>query len=488
MADKKRLLYIVYELGNIQVGLKLAAHARETGDFDMVMWSPYGLPDTPKHQADALALGSVYIPETTSDGGLADTATPLSGWLSAKPPRLPISMQHCGGAAADGVGSACPNDAALAVMARLAQLEQLEVLREFDRIERRIRFCEDWLVRLGIDAVVFAEDNVERDSHGWIWAAKRRGIKTLVVSYGSLSAQEAVTAYCGSAVHAVDETKADLIRRHLPQWLAQGDGYAITRLPFVQALARELAGVAPFNPWLVNTGRVDAIALESAAMERAYLEFGFPPGRLKPIGHPLQDRLWQAQAERAARRSALFAKHRLAADRELAVVAMPPDQQSVRPSAYRNYADLVAAYARLPSELAGLNVVICPHPNTSVADRHLMRATGLPVEELSAADLLPLADVYIACVSSTIKWALGLGVPVIDYDCYGYHYIDYVNLPQVISARDEATFRSALLQFSNLNEREILKNMAKKNAAEWGVFDGKSMERLIKLCFDEELD
>ena len=464
--------------------MKLARHGHESGEFDVILWSPYSLPESARYQAEAIAAGTVYVEETTSTGGLADIFTRLSGWLSAKPVRLPNDLESkLSGTATPFVESATVLQAE-SLFSELPQADRYTVLCAVDRVRRRINVCEDWLVRLGIDAVVLAEDNVERDSYGWIAGAKRRGIKTVVSSYGAISDQEAVNAYRGSASHALSTTQATFIRQHFPQWLAEGDGFAIARLPFTEAIARELTDTAPFNPWLVNTGHADAIAVESAAMEQAYLKFGFQHAKLKPIGHPLQDTLAVVARERLARRAALFAQYNLSANRPLAVVAMPPDQLASRSGVYRQYADVISAFARLPGELAGVNVVVSPHPNISAEGRALIQATGAVLVETTVADLLPLADLYISSVSSTIKWALGCGIPVIDFDCYGYGYADYLALPQVMSASDEMAFRSALVRFGNHEERAQLVALARCGAEHWGAFDGLAIDRLVELLLE----
>ncbi len=484
MAERTRLLCIVYEPGNFQVWLKLVARGRESGEFDVILWSPYCLPDSTRYQAEALAAGTVYVEEASPAGGLADIFTRLSGWVSSKPIRLPLDLQAKVAGQEFPPGPGNLRIEADSPVAELTAGERYAMWCEVDRIRRRIGICEDWLVRLGIDAVVLAEDNVERDSYGWIAGAKRRGIKTVVSSYGAISDKEAVNAYRSSASHAVSAAQATLIRQHFPQWLAEGDGFAIARLPFAEAIARELTDTAPFNPWLVNTGHADVIAVESAAMEQAYLKFGFQDAKLKPIGHPLQDTLAVVARERLERRTALFAQHNLSANRPLAVVAMPPDQLASRSGVYRQYADVISAFARLPGEVAKVNVVVSPHPNISAEGRALIRATGAVLVETTVADLLPLADLYISSVSSTIKWALGCGIPVIDFDCYGYGYSDYLDLPQVMSASDETAFRSALLRFGNHEERAQLATLAKCGAVHWGAFDGMAIDRLVELLLE----
>lgn len=453
--------------------------------FDAILWSPYCLPESVRYQGEALAAGTVYVEESTPVGGLADIFTKLSGWLSSKPMRLPLDLQ------AKLAGKKLPPDAGNssavtdALVTELAADERYATWCQVDHIRRRISICEDWLVRLGIDAVVFAEDNVERDSYGWIAGAKRRGIRTVVTSYGAISDQEAVNAYRNSSSHAVSATQATLIRRHLPQWLTEEDGFAITRLPFTVAIARELTNTAPFNPWLVNTGDIDAIALESVAIERTYLDHGFQASKLKPIGHPMHDLLSQIESERDDRRAKLFAKFSFDYEQPLAVVCMPPDQLATTRGCYSNYTDIIFAFSRLPRELAGMNVVVSPHPNISLEGRSLIRAAGAALEEASASQLIPIADFCIASVSSTIKWALACGIPVINYDCYGYGYSDYQGVPQVIQVSDESNYRVVLNRLSATAEQTALKQLAKTNANHWGVIDGLALSRLADLCLKE---
>ncbi len=481
---RRRLLCVVYEPGNFQAWMKLVEWGRDCGEFDCILWSPYCLPESDRYQAEASARGSVYVEETSVSGGLADVASRLSGWLSADSPRLPLDLL----ARMNGVEARLEPDIpahALALTSALPEAERLRVWAEVDAIRRRINFCDDWLARLNVDAVILPEDNVERDSYAWVESARRRRIRSVVLSYGALSAQEAVNAYKFSPTHAVNPLQSEWVRQHLPRWLSEGEGYAITRLPYYQLLARELTMTAPFNPWLVNAGHADAIALESAAIKATYIEFGFLPNQLRVIGHPFQDILADLLRGRDRHREALFARCGLDRDRPLVVVAMPPDQFPCRQGVYPSYADLVSAFACLPAQLAHCNVVISPHPNLSERASALIRGTGVTMIAAPVVELLPLADIYVACVSSTIKWALACGIPVINYDCYGYQYSEYRDLPQVLCVDDEDGFREALKLVGNHELREPLIQSARKQATHWGALDGGAFRRLIDLCFSE---
>jgi hypothetical protein len=474
--SKSRLLGIVYEAGNFQPLLLVAQAGARSGAFDMILWSPYALPDGDRYREEAAAAGSCYVEETTKQGSLADIHGPLSGWLSAKPARLPVRK------APKRLKLFSTMSPVEQVMAALNQNLQQAALRSADLCERRTRFCEDWLVRLGIDAILFAEDNIERDSFAWIAAARRRNIRTVVTSYGALSASEAETAYARSPAHQVDGVALKLVRKHLPRWLRQGDGYAITRLPFIELLGRESFGLAPFDPWLVNSNGADVIALESRAMADIYGRCGFPREQLKPIGHPLHDRLARVHSQRTELRQQLAHKHGHDPAGQLIVVALPPNQLGHRPSPFATYRDLMETFAVMPSRLTGAAVIVSPHPNMANAEKQQLVAIGGKLEDKSAAELLPLADLYLACVSSTIKWALGLGIPVIDFDCHGYKYTDYRALEQVRSVDTVEGLASALESWLNETERSQLEMAARCGAAEWGEIDGNALDRLVGLC------
>lgn len=478
---KKRLLGIVYEPGNFQPMRLVAQSGAESGKFDMILWSPYALAGGDQYREEALAAGSLYVEETTKLGSLADIHSPLSSWLTGKPARLPLEPPT---KRQRFFATPAPAEK---VMAALDPERRQEVLRAADLCERRARFCEDWLVKLGIDAILFAEDNVERDSYAWITAARRRRIRTVVTSYGALSATEAEAAYANSPAHQIIGEELALVRKHLPRWLRQGEGYAITRLPFVEMMGRELFGLAPFDPWLVNSNGVDAIALESRSAARIYGSYGFPADQLQPVGHPLHDRLAEVRSQRMELRAELAARHGYDPSAPLIVVAMPPDQLGSRPSPFGSYLELMEAFALIPERLTQAAVIVSPHPNISDQDKQALIARGAKLEDTSVANLLPLADLYLACVSSTIKWALGLGIPVIDFDCYSYRYSEYRSLPQVESVETTAELKAALEKWSIPEERARLEDAARKESAEWGEIDGHALERVVGLTIGNSL-
>lgn len=469
----KRIFFLVYELANLSLAWPLIERGRTTGMFDVVLWTPYGFAEGDDVKQRARDAGSTYIHEHTPTGALADIWSPLSSLLSSNPARLPVE-------------GAPPTRGSVVASAGLAAADALAVRRHADAFSRRINFCEDILVRLDVDAVLFVEDNTERDSYGWIAAAERRGIPTTVISYSTISAVEAENAYRDSQHHQVQPGPVrDLLKTVGPHWLRETDRYCISRLPPLESLGRIQAGLDRWNPWLVNTGSVGRIGVESEHVRRVWLDLGFAAERVVVTGHSSFDVLWDGCRRRDEKRAAL-AEHGVDPSAPLIVVAVPPDQGASRTNQVGSYENLLEVFTKLPRELTGAQVVASPHPNMSAAQRDLVTALGVPLIQVSAAHLLPLADLYVASVSSTIKWALACGVPVIDFDVYGYGYADYVDLPQVSSPPDLEAFRASLLRWAEPGSRREWAEQAAAGASHWGAIDGQSMTRCVDLVLREQ--
>jgi SAM-dependent methyltransferase len=468
----KRLLFVIYENGNMTTALDLAYRGRTTGKFQTIIWCPYYSSETERHRALAATAGAPFVHETSATGGLADIWTPLSGYWHDIPKRLPVKPPR---------ERKAPARLILAVDNLEANLRG-RILQAADRCQRRMLFCEDLLVRLDVDAVAFSEDNPERDSFGWIAAAAKRSIPTTIVSYGALSPHEAQEAYRYSEAHRVEAPLLELFKQELPHWLREGAVGPISRMPPIEALGRVLAGFDRRDPWIVNAGDVGRICLESRRMHSVYLAHGFASEQIEIVGAPAFDRLHAAKQDCAVGRERLTA---LGIDPHaaLVVIAMPPDQTSNRSLEFGNYCSVLDVFTQTPRSLTGAEIVVTPHPNISAEHNEFLSVRGIVVMDVPASELIPLADLYIASVSSTIKWALACGVPVINYDIYGYQYTEFAATDAVRTVFDYAGFVEALKDWGDPLRRVELQGVARAGAGEWGSLDGRACDRILDQVF-----
>ena len=340
-------------------------------------------------------------------------------------------------------------------------------------------------MRLGVAALVLPEDNVERESGCWSEAARRRGIPSTVVTSGVIDPRGAEAVYKNSSAHAVPSQLLPLVDEHLPQWLRRGSGYAITRLPLSNALGQELAGVALRRPWQLNSGLYPRLAVESKAMATEYISHGYDPAQLHAVGHPSLDTLAAKLANRNEARAALADKYGFDPAAPLCLLAIPPNRHATREAPeYATYRELVVHIVSMARERWPGPVLVSPHPAMSESERAWASEAGGMVTQEPVAELLPLADLYVCAVSSTIKWALACAIPVLCYEAYRYD-TDMPALGRVGLARDAASFGAALSKLSVGEDLRRATLHASTGAAEWGPLDGRSLERIVSVCFGD---
>ncbi len=118
---------------------------------------------------------------------------------------------------------------------------------------------------------------------------------------------------------------------------------------------------------------------------------------------------------------------------------MPPDQFAIGRGSeceFPDFAALVEAWASLLGGVADrFAIVVRPHPRVAVEALEPFRGKGIAIVSDDTAGLVPLCDLYLASISATIRWAIACGRPVVNYDVYGYRYLDYADVPGVLTDR-----------------------------------------------------
>jgi hypothetical protein len=179
----------------------------------------------------------------------------------------------------------------------------------------------------------------------------------------------------------------------------------------------------------------------------------------------------------------LFKELQIDSSRAILLVAIPPDQFSTKRAAceFASHAEIVSFW--LDSLAAtGWNVVVNLHPHLDPEKIPLGSHPNVRLCQRSVAELLPLCDVFVACISATIRWAIACGKPVLNHDLYRYGYDDYRSAPGVVhvTTRDEFSLEVARMT-TDAVYLEQLRLAQASVAADWGVLDGKSGERLLAL-------
>lgn len=348
------------------------------------------------------------------------------------------------------------------------------------RTWRTIRRARRQLARERASLLVLAEDNVSYTSAHWIRAGHDLGLKSVIVPYTVANADEPAEAYWRSSRHQASGILSALWRKVRPRWFHERRGRLLQRLPLSEALALEIAGLAPSHPWLMNSGHADAVAVESDRMTKYYEDAGLPTHAFVATGAVADDDVARGLATGDAVRRELLAATGAPPEAALILLALMPDQLQIERTAFASYREMTEwVVATLVASAPASVVLVRPHPRDAGNDFKYLEQLGAHITRADTASLIGAADLYVAAASATIRWAVAAGRAVINYDVYGFGYTEYVGAPGVRTVSTKDAFGRAVEDWARARERGAARH-ARPNP-EWGRLDGHSGNRLIRL-------
>jgi hypothetical protein len=340
--------------------------------------------------------------------------------------------------------------------------------------------------KISPDVIVLFEDNIGNFTRFIGAAAARLRVPYVVVPVTIPNPREAASFFRSSNAHAVSGPVARLIARRWPEWVYEFDGHPMLRLPAPDIMAMRCFGVDSARPWALNSGQAAAICVESTENKAIYVRLGLDPRQLAKIGNLADDTLFKVSKDRQEQRRALTAELGLTSDRMLVVVAFPPNQFgaiSKQAFEYVSFAGLVDGWLQALAPLTeGVNIVLRAHPRLNPEELKPFATAGCRVFTGPTEAVVPLADLFVASISATIRWALALGIPVINYDCYRYRYDDYRGAQGMVLVEDKKSFASVLQEICF--DPDARRRLCEKQASDrgnWGSIDGQFATRFLAL-------
>jgi hypothetical protein len=357
--------------------------------------------------------------------------------------------------------------------------EVISLKRRRGQIERILRHRAIGFVALGGDMTGY-------DTAAFIDACHRLNIRVAIVPSTMSNGLEQAEVYSADPRHGLNSWFNRYVAKRHPKWLYFHHGRPVMRERGARALALEWLDLAPPLPWIFNSGNADAVTVESEAMRDYYLSAGLPRERLVVTGSPSDDAIASVLLDAQARKHQLLLKLGLPADRPLLVTALPPDSLYMiggRPQCeFKTYSDLVGFWIGSVGATPGFNKIICLHPSVDPESMRFLETPEMRIAPDRTAELIPLCDLYVASVSSTIRWAIACGKPVINYDVYRYRYTDYLGLKGVLTIEEQDQFLDLLRRMATDSVfRNEIAELQKADAPQWGNLDGKAGERTIAL-------
>ena len=338
------------------------------------------------------------------------------------------------------------------------------------------------------DVVVLGGDMPGYTTSAFIRGFHDEGIPSVIVASTMSNGREQAEVYSGEPRHHVaPRWQARQVAKRYPRWETTHNGLRLLCCRPGRVLAMEAMGLAPSHPWVFNSGFADAIAMESQAMIDYYADAGLPRTNMVLTGSPSDDVMAKVISDAPRLRERLYQDLSLPSGKPMLLTALVPDFLYVtggRPQCdFATYPELVDFFVGTLAEHTAFNVVIALHPSVKPETmRHLERPNVKIAAGRRTASLVPLCDVYVASISSTIRWAIACGKPVVNYDVYRYRYTDFLGVPGVLATEEKEEYRAIVEKLAtDPAYREDVRIRQESAASRWGRPDGRSMERILEL-------
>lgn len=354
------------------------------------------------------------------------------------------------------------------------------------------QIIDQYLFSTSPDLLVILEDNAEGLSSIVTNRAIELEVPYLILPDFIPNPAEPARFYYADKRHSAESFVGKIIAQLAPHWVLEFEGKKLLRLSHQQFFAAWMHKRRHPQPWILNAGYADRILLESNALAEHYRALGFREEKLKVIGGAVEDKLFTLKADRTSARKLLATRYGLSLTKPLLVCGFPPDQYTVSTNAYefRSYDVLCEAWMNALNSMSNTyEIIVCPHPRIKEQQLAPFANNKIKISTEKLEDILPLADLYVACVSTTIRWALALGIPTVNFDCYRFRYGDFAKAKAIVEIEGVKSFAKALAAFRSQEYLQAQTALAQTDAHYWGMMDGKFGPRLrqhILETVDEE--
>jgi hypothetical protein len=349
----------------------------------------------------------------------------------------------------------------------------------------RLAAAQGLLQRLSPAVVVVAEDGISGPA-ALIAAARSLALPVVDLPYGYGTQAD--------LDNALDEKAAteELNRPHgrlgkilswlAPQWIKRGRHAGAIIFPQEYILAREALGMTLRDAWTVHGGTANRLLAESAQMMDLYRREGIPARKLTMPGTPYCDVMADVlKADPQA--AAAFRQPRTIEPGKLRLlVSWPTSYHATRASycEFQTYEEMTRSVLGWLHALPNCELTVSLHPAIPRETQEAIEAMGLRISTEYVIALIPRHDVYISYFSSTQRWAVACGKPVVNYDAYGVGLNVYDAAPGFIGTRRFEEFKTRMQALTDIDGGFVPCASAQIAVAEkWGTVDGKCSERIL---------
>ncbi|HAT1894491.1 TPA: hypothetical protein JBJ04_09990 [Legionella pneumophila] len=274
-----------------------------------------------------------------------------------------------------------------------------------------------------------------------------------------------------------------LIGNLCSSWVMKNDNRKILRLPAEHVMGHLITRSSPPDPWMMNSGYANAIAVENEQMFEYYYNSGIPASKMKITGACYDDNLAYYFLNKESERDKLYQELGIKSNKPFFLIGGFPNQITANPPGF-DFEDADDAVNFIVECLGVFHkdyeIIFRPHPNFLELSDYFKKKNIL-VTQIDTARLVALSDIYLAFASATIRWAIACGVPTINYDMFYYDFSDYKKVNGVLNVCTKDEFKLAINTMNEQEQYNAIKKQLEIEKRKWGNLDGKSAHRINDL-------
>jgi hypothetical protein len=332
--------------------------------------------------------------------------------------------------------------------------------------------------RIPAAVLLVFEDRAPYPEMVYLAQARRLGCRTALVSFAASSVESDAVSRRERVEHLVDRgawrwLKQRLARRY-PHQVAETAFGRMLFFSLPETLALSALGMLGGRNWHYGGGEIELCTKITAHdLELARTE-GAPVEKFALTGQPMMDAM-HATRRGGQVREQLKQRYSLRGASAIVLCAVPHAAEHGLVG-WERHLELTRELFRAVGA-SGAEVLLSLHPRSSAETyRGLAEESGCRIlsERLSA--VLPAADLFVASYSSTVRWALAMGIPTIMADFLQFRYEQFARLPGSVVVHDGAALEQTLRRL--LSDRTARERMGREAAGAAGT-PGRVCERVL---------
>ncbi len=305
----------------------------------------------------------------------------------------------------------------------------------------------------------------------------------MVMPYTLCGKQEWLESISQDPAHEVRGILKKLLAKGFPEWVSTVHGKSYI-LPFQWIVPSIYQKCNPVLAWVTNSINGLNVAVDNKLTQKFYQNEGLDTNRWRIVGSLAEDMIYENLQNKSVLRELLSTKFGLSPDMPVIAIALPPNQftrHAANVLEYTSYEDLLRFLIETVEKQAGNDyaVVINAHPRITQKDISMIKRLGGYFINAPIETLIPVASLFVAVASATIRWAIAAGVPTINLDAYNYKYRDYDDVDGVVTVATRKEFTVAIQSYvSDKSYRDDLSIKAEESSRKYFLLDGCSEKRI----------